>query len=919
MPITEHQVRTWEYGINTAANDSNVYDVISITATMESTIIYYDQWEDGYESDISNPVQSTTQIWGDGHAANGAPPGCNTDACDVINAGTVITLQNIVPANPRDQGNIFFDSKDKIAATGQLVVTRTGWLATVGTVFAGSVEVLDTRKWGTGFIVPVGVDSAAGVVGTMFNYSALSIMAKDNNTNVQVGATNYTLNEGQSVYIPNVTQRTSITASSPIQVDMMNGTLSTNYEGRWFTLIPQSQWSNSYYCPVSTVTNDVASVILYNPGSTSIIVNVATTGGGLTTVTVPGTNIARFDMPQNTGAHFYTTGSPAPSFFAVFTNDYNQQRYEWAAMMIPEISLTPSVVIGWAPGSDGNPGSQGNPPYQNDSPVWVTPVATTTVYVNYSGDPNTGSLTDPYGNKYDASYNLNALASQRITNPTTFNMTGARIYTVDGTRIAAFWGEDASTGVTGLPGLDLGTAVLPFPSLTAYKSAALIGDYNSNGGIDPGELIQYIIRIHNSGIVPITNIVLTDTLPNDGTNPYVTYVANTTGYSIAESGPFTPIADNALPSNFPLLNGYTVVASPAQLNAGQDMYVTFQVTVKNPLPQGVNSLLNTVSATSTSLQQLTVVSENFTNLLNSAVQQGALSTVKTSSAAGTTVNPGGTINYTVTVTNTSTSPQTGIQLNDPLPAGTSYVANSTVATGPRQKYVKDMFNQLSFSNSDGPSAWGGAWVENDAAGSSQDPLTGNVQVINGEVRLTTANSNLRRSVDLSGFSGGFAIIRFNYRTNPVFATGDSVVAEISSDGSAFTALQTFTTITGVTSGSRIFDISSYMSANTTVRFRVVSMTANHYFYVDNIEIRAVGAFKDVLDQFSVASYSNNNGPDQWKTAWVETDALGGGATGGNVRAVTTNNPGGLRLNTAGSSVARPVDLTGWLRFCPPGI
>ena len=46
------------------------------------TIIYYDQWENGYDIDIANTYNiytssnpGGTQIWGDGNLANGAPPG----------------------------------------------------------------------------------------------------------------------------------------------------------------------------------------------------------------------------------------------------------------------------------------------------------------------------------------------------------------------------------------------------------------------------------------------------------------------------------------------------------------------------------------------------------------------------------------------------------------------------------------------------------------------------------------------------------------------------------------------------------------------------------------------------------------------------------------------------------------------------
>jgi hypothetical protein len=51
----------------------------SISVINQGTIIYYDHWEDGYEIDISNPTQATTEIWGDGNPANGVAPGFPTD------------------------------------------------------------------------------------------------------------------------------------------------------------------------------------------------------------------------------------------------------------------------------------------------------------------------------------------------------------------------------------------------------------------------------------------------------------------------------------------------------------------------------------------------------------------------------------------------------------------------------------------------------------------------------------------------------------------------------------------------------------------------------------------------------------------------------------------------------------------------
>ena len=45
-----------------------------ITVAEADTVIYYDQWEDGYEPAISYPSQATTGVWGDGVLTNGRRP-----------------------------------------------------------------------------------------------------------------------------------------------------------------------------------------------------------------------------------------------------------------------------------------------------------------------------------------------------------------------------------------------------------------------------------------------------------------------------------------------------------------------------------------------------------------------------------------------------------------------------------------------------------------------------------------------------------------------------------------------------------------------------------------------------------------------------------------------------------------------------
>ena len=127
VPLPEDQLMASFVALAPGLADTSVRTTIAITAAGNGTFLYYDHWEDGYEADIANPVQASTQVWGDANLANGAPPGCAVVTCDVVNAGRVITLQNDVFVNPRDPGTILFDGRDKIGSTLLVAVTQAGW------------------------------------------------------------------------------------------------------------------------------------------------------------------------------------------------------------------------------------------------------------------------------------------------------------------------------------------------------------------------------------------------------------------------------------------------------------------------------------------------------------------------------------------------------------------------------------------------------------------------------------------------------------------------------------------------------------------------------------------------------------------------------------------------------------------------
>ena len=92
----------------------DIETTISIAVHRSGAVVFYDQWEDGLEPNLTAPVQATSQVWGDGDPANGIPPGFSAD---VLNSGAVIILRNIVELDDtgrRDPSQLFFDGGDAL-------------------------------------------------------------------------------------------------------------------------------------------------------------------------------------------------------------------------------------------------------------------------------------------------------------------------------------------------------------------------------------------------------------------------------------------------------------------------------------------------------------------------------------------------------------------------------------------------------------------------------------------------------------------------------------------------------------------------------------------------------------------------------------------------------------------------------------
>lgn len=156
--------------------------------------------------------------------------------------------------------------------------------------------------------------------------------------------------------------------------------------------------------------------------------------------------------------------------------------------------------------------------------------------------------------------------------------------------------------------------------------------------------------------------------------------------------------------------------------------------------------------------------------------------------------------------------------------------------------VRDNFSAAAYTNNDGNNNWTGAWVETDGGGGGA--VSGSIQVTGGELRLqdvSPGSASIYREANLSmgGLNLGSAFLTFSYRTSGTLETSgknrDDILLEVSSNGGGSWA--TLETFTGDSTGTRSYNITSYIATNTRVRWSVNGLTdTDEFFYVDNVQI-----------------------------------------------------------------------------------
>ena len=140
--------------------------------------------------------------------------------------------------------------------------------------------------------------------------------------------------------------------------------------------------------------------------------------------------------------------------------------------------------------------------------------------INSPSDPTPGSMpADASGSPANvATITFDVVVDPNVVDGTIISNQGFVTAVANG--IVDYPSDDPDTPIANDPTRDI---VGNLPLLYAEKRAALSVDLGSPGIVDPGDTLRYTITVQNSGAMPATGVVLTDSVPAN-----TTYVANST-------------------------------------------------------------------------------------------------------------------------------------------------------------------------------------------------------------------------------------------------------------------------------------------------------------------------------------------------------------------------------------------------------
>ena len=207
-----------------------------------------------------------------------------------------------------------------------------------------------------------------------------------------------------------------------------------------------------------------------------------------------------------------------------------------------------------------------------------------------------------------------------------------------------------------------------------------------------GDTMRYTITVKNVGNEDLTNSILSDQIPAN-----TTYVANSTtlnGTAVADPSPGISALQNGMPINSADNTTSGLLTANSSTTANNVATITFSVVINPGVINGTvisnQGFLNGTGADGTAISQQptddpsTPVANDPTNfVVGNLPLIDSQKTVAIAIDGGTPgiVDPGDTLKYTITVTNSGATTATNVVLTDAIPANTTYVAGTTTLNG----------------------------------------------------------------------------------------------------------------------------------------------------------------------------------------------------------------------------------------------
>ncbi|MBK4740108.1 DUF7507 domain-containing protein [Bacillus cereus] len=180
-----------------------------------------------------------------------------------------------------------------------------------------------------------------------------------------------------------------------------------------------------------------------------------------------------------------------------------------------------------------------------------------------------------------------------------------------------------------------------------------------------GDILTYTITLENTGNIPATNLIFSDTIPQDTTFVENSFTLN--GTTILDANPNVGVT---LP---------TLAANATHL-------ISFQILINDSFSQeSITNQSNTTYTIQPDPGQPPITETSTSNIVITNFVQAQLTITKTSNP--TTVDIGGTILYISEVKNIGNIDAININFTDSIPAGTTFVPDSVTINGVLQPGV----------------------------------------------------------------------------------------------------------------------------------------------------------------------------------------------------------------------------------------